>query len=449
VDAVEQLHHHRLAEHYDRLAHHAARGGLWEKAVQYFRRAGAKALARSAYREAAASFSEALTALGQLPPGRETRERAIDLRIRLYWARFPVGEYDSLLASLEAAEDLARMLGDQRRLGTVCALLASFLFIVARYQRALDCGARALAAGVAAGDATLQLQANFFLGQTYHGLGDYSRAAAAFAKNLDPPPVDLTGTMFSILSCAWFAGCQAELGQFTVATAQAEGALDAAEALGDHFDLVNALGAAGLVGLLRGDLPLVIPRLERCLALSQAAQNESAAVWAGTFLGHAYALSGRLDDALMLLGRSVDRAAASMKYDHALALAFLGHAHLQRRGIAPALEHARHALEVAREQRERGHQAYALKLLGDIVSAPDEPDEQLALGHYHQARALADGLGMRPLAAHCHLGLGTLLRRTGKPGAAREHLATAATMYREMGMTYWLDRAEASPEDRA
>jgi hypothetical protein len=50
---------------------------------------------------------------------------------------------------------------------------------------------------------------------------------------------------------------------------------------------------------------------------------------------------------------------------------------------------------------------------------------------------------MRPLVAHCHLGLGKLYRRTGKREQARDHLTTAATMYREMGMTYWLEKAEA------
>jgi hypothetical protein len=48
-----------------------------------------------------------------------------------------------------------------------------------------------------------------------------------------------------------------------------------------------------------------------------------------------------------------------------------------------------------------------------------------------------------PLVAHCHLGLGKLYRHTGKHEQAREHLATATTMYREMGMTFWLEKAEA------
>ena len=57
--------------------------------------------------------------------------------------------------------------------------------------------------------------------------------------------------------------------------------------------------------------------------------------------------------------------------------------------------------------------------------------------------ALAELRGMRPLVAHCHLGLGKLSRRTGKREQAHEHLAIATTIYREMGMTYWLEKAEA------
>jgi tetratricopeptide (TPR) repeat protein len=76
-----------------------------------------------------------------------------------------------------------------------------------------------------------------------------------------------------------------------------------------------------------------------------------------------------------------------------------------------------------------------------VASTPPEVDA--ARAYYEQALQVAAGLGMRPLMAHCHLGLGKLYRRTGKREQAQEHLATAATMYREMGMTYWLEKAEA------
>jgi tetratricopeptide (TPR) repeat protein len=100
---------------------------------------------------------------------------------------------------------------------------------------------------------------------------------------------------------------------------------------------------------------------------------------------------------------------------------------------------AREALELTRRLGARGNQGHAVSLLGEIALTvgADEAED-----HYRQALALAVELGMRPLVAHCHAGLGRLYRRTGKPQQADEHLAVATTMYREMGMTYWLEKAQ-------
>jgi Tetratricopeptide repeat len=104
---------------------------------------------------------------------------------------------------------------------------------------------------------------------------------------------------------------------------------------------------------------------------------------------------------------------------------------------------AEQALAIARAGKEPGHEAYALRLLGEIVRHQPPPNVETAGRHYHDAVALATELSMRTLVAHCHLGLGKLYRRTGQREQAQEHLTTATTMYREMGMTYWLEQAEA------
>ncbi len=98
---------------------------------------------------------------------------------------------------------------------------------------------------------------------------------------------------------------------------------------------------------------------------------------------------------------------------------------------------------LAQGRGERGFEAYALRLVGEIISRCDPPDFEQAESHYRQAMALADDLEMRPLVAHCRLGLGRLYRRTGDSSRASEHLTAAATMYREMDMRFWLERAEA------
>jgi tetratricopeptide (TPR) repeat protein len=121
----------------------------------------------------------------------------------------------------------------------------------------------------------------------------------------------------------------------------------------------------------------------------------------------------------------------------------VGEAYLLAGRSEEAVRLARRALELCREHNERGHQAWTLRLLGDIASHPDSPDTETAEGHYCEAMAVAAALGMRPLAAHCHLGLAKHYRRTGKGDQAREHLTTAAKMYRKMDMAFWLEQAEA------
>jgi tetratricopeptide (TPR) repeat protein len=96
-----------------------------------------------------------------------------------------------------------------------------------------------------------------------------------------------------------------------------------------------------------------------------------------------------------------------------------------------------------------GFAAHALHLLGDIATHPDRFDAERGEAHYRGALALAEPRGMRPLVAHCHLGLGKLYRRTGKPEQAREHLTTATAMYREMDMLFWLKQAEAEMSELA
>jgi hypothetical protein len=101
-------------------------------------------------------------------------------------------------------------------------------------------------------------------------------------------------------------------------------------------------------------------------------------------------------------------------------------------------------VRLARERGERGHEAWALRLLGEIASHHQRPDVAAADAHYGAAVALADELGMRPLVAHCHLGLGTLYAKIGRREQAHSELSTAIELYRAMEMTFWLPQAEAA-----
>src|SRR5262249_15417294 len=124
VEALEALAGERVAEQVERLAHHALRGEVWDKAVVYCQQAGARARDRAAFREAVAAFEQALQALTHLPESGDTRGLAIDLRFAMGTPLFQLGEQERSLALLGEAEALARALDDRARLGQVLALMA-------------------------------------------------------------------------------------------------------------------------------------------------------------------------------------------------------------------------------------------------------------------------------------------------------------------------------------
>ena len=121
----------------------------------------------------------------------------------------------------------------------------------------------------------------------------------------------------------------------------------------------------------------------------------------------------------------------------------LGEAHLLAGRLEEAHALAERTLALARAHQERGHEAYALRLLGDSAARRDPPESESAVAHYQQALALAEELGMRPLQAHCRRGLGTLYARRGQWEQARPELAMTLEMYRAMAMTFWLPQTEA------
>jgi tetratricopeptide (TPR) repeat protein len=128
----------------------------------------------------------------------------------------------------------------------------------------------------------------------------------------------------------------------------------------------------------------------------------------------------------------------------ALMLTWLSEALLLSGRLDEARSVAEQALARTRELKHRVFEPWAFRLLGEIAAPGDPPDVVAADAAYRQALALAESFGMRPLVAHCHLGLGTLYQRADQKPQAQEHLVTATTMYREMRMDFWLEQAEAA-----
>jgi class 3 adenylate cyclase/tetratricopeptide (TPR) repeat protein len=455
TEAIESLYPSRLSDHVDELAHHAFKGEAWDKAVRYLREAAAKAFGRSANRQAITYAEEALRALSNLPETRETLEQGIDVRCGLRASLWTVGETARIRSVLDEAAQLARRCADQQRLGLVSVLLSHYFWVTAQLSEARKFATNALQIGTVRGDRELQIGANYYLGTTSLSAGRYMEANSYFVKVIDALPEGLIharcglATFPAPSSRAWFTWSLAERGAFEEGIVVGREGIRIAETLGHAYSLSQSWWALGMLYAVRGDVVNAGDLVTRSLALARERNVVPMVPLALWTLGQIHVLSGRVSEGMVLVQQALDtlKATGAPLFQPVVEI-YLGGALLRAHRHDDALGCARAGLAVARERGQRGFEGWALGLLGDIASDSAVTAES-PVGHYREAMRLADELAMRPLVAHCHAGLGKLCRRTNKPEQAQEHLTTAMTMYRGMGMTYWLEKAEAEATNPA
>jgi class 3 adenylate cyclase/tetratricopeptide (TPR) repeat protein len=388
VDAIEGLYPNALAEHRDRLVHHAFRGGLWSKAVTYLRDLGE-----------VASREQIDDVMGKGPesPG------------QLWW----MGEPERALRAAERDQSVSASFGNfGMRVVSICRLA----------------------------------QAN-------HALGNYGRAVELLRQVVASLDGDLARECFgmsafaSVWARTWLAWSLAEMGEFDEAVAVGEESMEIATAGNHASSRLHALFGYGHLSVIQGRPERAIPALEQGLVLARLESIPFYVPFIAEPLSAAYLLAGRIDAAVTMLEQAIERAASMrLAANEALRLTWLGQAHLLAGRRDAALEQARRAFAIASERGERGQLAYVQGLLAAIAAEGEQPDVPAIDAAFREARDLAETLRMRPLAAHCMLGLGRLHLKAGSADLGREHLSAAGTRYAAMGMALWVERARAELE---
>jgi class 3 adenylate cyclase/tetratricopeptide (TPR) repeat protein len=448
VDAIEALHHNRLGEYVELLAHHAYRGELREKAVSYLFQAGEKAARRSAPRMANVWYQQALDQLETLPETAGKWEQSFDVLMGLRAVEVALGETKTALQHLREAEAFAEKLNDDRRRGTVWARLASAGALQGELNEAVVAGTRAVLMAERLGDDALRIEAQGMLAWTHYYRADFRKVvelaeavleatASVYHSGSLPSPIYVRG---------WLIRSLAELGQFAEAAPHARDMIELAEPTQSPYPVGQAHLCAGWYLLAKGDWAQAWPHVDRGtqeyrkgnirLALPHGIAS-SALILSQT--GEASHALSFLQEGEELLTQGIARGTidqAGMDYG------WLGRAAL----LLGRLDDAQRLADLALENSPShpGYAAHALRLLGDLAAHSDRFDADQSEAHYCKSLALAEARVMGPLVAHCRSGLGKLYHRIGKRQQAHEHLTIATSMYREMDMRFYLEKAEAS-----
>ena len=449
VTALENIVGSNLQDHIDTISQHAYRGELWEKAVAYSWQSGKKASQRSANQEARQFFQTGLRALEYLPQSRANLQQAVDLRLELRNALYFLSEFDELHRCLREAESIAQRISDDRRLGRVVNFLNSYYGIVGEHRRSIELGTRGLQINL--DDVELNTVTHYYMGVAFHHMGRYDQSIDFLRRALSVTQEERfkyerfgTANILSVICRIWLAQCSAQLGHFKDGKTLAEEAMTIAKEADHASSLAWAHVALGFTHLVQGNVDSTIRTLETCQKICGVNNIQVLMPHIGSNLGYAYALAGRVDDAISLMEKSdAQSKLIGRKAAWALRLTWLGHASLLGQQYGAAREQAQRAVSLARDAGERGYEAWARKLLGDIIQEESSKPSE-AVNHYAESMVLATELTMRPLQAHIHLSLGRLHRREKQIEQARTELSLALTSYRSMEMEFWLSKAEAA-----
>lgn len=439
--ALESLHGDRIGEHTERLAHHARRGELGEKAVHYLRQAGLKAAARAALGDARLWFEQALEVQRGLPETPAMLEQGFEVRLELRGVLYQLGDPHAVLACLREAEAIAERLHDERRNVRVAAFITSVHTMLGQLDAAVAIGQRTLQPARQVGELELRINAANYLVQAHYYRGDYRHVLELAAESLadwpdhwvyryhvgNPAPA-------SVFNRAFMAMSLAQLGRFAEAATYETEAIDLAEPTQNAFALAVAHVSVPTLHTLRGDWVTALMRVERYIAAARTGNILSFLSTALAASAWILAESGEHDEALHRIEESrqlLDRQAAKGIGNLGGSYGSLGRACLALGRIDRARAYGKRALELS--QSMPGVAAHAQQLLGD-VSRKHDPGGTESETFYRKALALAEPRGMRPLEAQCHAGLAALYGSSvHRRSEAELHWRLSADIQRQLG----------------
>jgi tetratricopeptide (TPR) repeat protein len=450
VDAIEQIYASRIEEQTERLAHHAQRGEVWDKAVKYLRQAGQRAFARSANAEAARWWEQALNAAEHLPEGKDRTVQLIDIRLELRGPLIALAKMPQCIELIKSAQDLAEKARDRLRFARALAHEVHVRYLTCEFDKALDAGKRAIDISGKDGFTDVHVVASVFLPTISRWRGKLHEAEDNFRiamRNLEMVPEHERFGMTALPGVyirSLYATALLWLGRFAEALELVHDADKIARRASHPYSAAYSAFCASAVLTVKGDFANAIQKGEQALSICEATEGTLFYPWVAAWLGSAYAHNGRTAAGIELISESAQR---FITMDSLLGLTettfLLPEAHYFAGAIQTSLNAAIKGLEMERMTTISLYRPMMLELIGRIHTNPDYYEPDASQRNFQEGLTSAMKQDNRVVIAHCHAGLGRLNHTMDNSAKAKDELTRACEMYRNMDMTYYLRKAEA------
>jgi class 3 adenylate cyclase/tetratricopeptide (TPR) repeat protein len=440
LQSMEQRYQKRIGDHVEELARHALHGEVWGKAFKYAYEAAKKAFDRSAHRETVQHLEDALRASQNLGEPAAGSPAGIDVRFLMRYALLNLGEIERVRQLLSETEPLIRALDVPQRTAQFEGFQSNYFCLTDDQPNAVAHGLSALRIAESIQDRVLRVEMAYRLAQPYYQLAKYAEAielleAAVGLIAASETRSRLGMAAIPVVVCrTWLTLCYAELGEFGRAARNAGAAVALASETGHPLSSAFAYWGQGHYHLYQRSYQDAAVVLEKGLEVCRRWDLRFWFSRLASALGLARAMTGETETALELIDQALDDVLARhYAVDAARLFERLATAHLAAGRYDLAESKALHALSLSTRSNARGHQAWSMRLLGEIYTAIDSVDRARADENFNAALGLANTLGMRPLAAHCYEGISRLHARRGDQLRAEQARSKASEIWSSLG----------------
>jgi class 3 adenylate cyclase/tetratricopeptide (TPR) repeat protein len=449
-EAIEEVHPERLEEFYEMLAYHYARGEALDKASRYQKLSGNKATRNHSVWEAYSFYKEALASLHRLPDTVENKKEKLEVLVLMATPMWLLGFPEGSLLMHQEGESLSKDLQDNRRLAFFYGRLSTYYGYRGDPHLGVKYSENALEEGRKSKDIDLIVPIAYGLCTSYVGTGRFDKVV-----DMVPGIVDLLektereSDFFAIdmNPYSYLSGCcglsMAWLGNFEEGKMFLEKGMRHAAQTDDLRTLAFAEWMYSGFFHAKGDWKPAIEHLQKCIKYSGEVKYLGPLAWSWAWLGHAYSCLGDPETGRMYVekGLKIQRDGGFERFLCHYPR-YLGEISLQQGDLKNARSFMEEAVSLSQKYGEKHMEGLSWILLGRILGRTETAQIHKAEEYILQGMKIVDELKLKPLYAQGHLFLGELYANAGQKEKALENLKRAETMFQEMGMDYWLGRAQ-------